>query len=456
MSTTAKLPEPTLVLPAGLERPLLAVFAALSSTVSLKIVGIQWLEVLEFSLLFFVLVRFARRSWRLTVSRAVFRLALGYTAFLLLALVGAALSFTRGFYLDTVGLYRPGYITLARASELFAGVSTLLILTEVFRRDREICIFTMKIFFSVGTFSAVASLVGLALGRVYIAFPTAASGRAAGFYGEGGPYGLYMLAVILSGWVLYPRLSGQQKQLAAVAQVFNVLLFFASASKAGVVAAALLFLVQLVLSSGWRQRAVTAAVAGVAIAIFIHFTNTYIDTIRYIAGGQTYEVFSRFRPNDINFVIGRVAGLYFVPRMIQAHPFTGVGWGNYGLVRNAVEYRGSSPVIGVTDQPGLGLYSTTAEIGIPLMLLLLYLLFRPVQLTRHLTQSRALVTLALVQPMVHLCGGQLNLTYPWIVTAFALGMAGAPESRRVLMRSRAKQIQQRPAMLPGTAEINPL
>jgi hypothetical protein len=30
--------------------------------------------------------------------------------------------------------------------------------------------------------------------------------------------------------------------------------------------------------------------------------------------------------------------------------------------------------------------------------------------------------LALIQPVVHLCGAQLNLTFPWLMTAFALAL----------------------------------
>lgn len=416
---------------------ILAIMGALTSTVLLKIASVQYLEIIELALLLFVAFRVAQNGWQFELSRSLLRIAAGYAIFFFVTAIGAALALQRSFYLETAGLYGPGFITVARAAELAAGVSALLILADIFRRDRAKCLFTMKVFFLVGSLSSVVSLAGLVVERIlHIPMLGAAAGRASGFLNEGGPFGLYVLSVMVTGWVLRSFNGVVARRVLLLAQICNFLAFAASASKAGFVALGLLFLGQLLISSGIRQRLLAAVVAAVAIAITITLTDVYGGTLKYIAGGEAYETYSVLRPNDTNFVIGRAAGLYFVPRMIAAHPWLGVGWGNYGLVRNDVQYRGFSPVIGVTDAAGLGLYSTTAEIGIPLVILLIYLLFQPLLLTKRLTHWRPLLTLALIQPVVHLCGAQLNLTYPWIVSAFALGLAGMPIPKPYLHAER--------------------
>ena len=420
----------------------------LSSTMLLKIASVQYLEILELALLVYIVFRISRNGWHLHLSRAFLRIGAGYAVFFFVSAIGAALALQRSFYLDVQGLYGPGFITLARAAELIAGVSALLILADIFRRDRSKCIFTMKVYFLAGSLSSAVSLVALFVGIVlHIGVLGAAAGRASGFFNEGGPFGLYVLSVMSAGWVLRSFDGVIGKKVMAVAQVCNFLAFAASTSKAGLVALGLLFVAQLVISSGIRQRIFAGIVAAIAIAVTVTFTDVYGGTLKYIAGGEAYETYSILRPNDTNFVIGRAAGLYFVPRMIAAHPWLGVGWGNYGLVRNDVQYRGLSPVIGVTDSPGLGLYGTTAEVGIPLMILLLYLLLQPLLLTRRATHWRPLLTLALIQPVVQLCGAQLNLTYPWIVSAFALGLAGIPVPASPRRSKQPVPVTGRPALL---------
>ena len=58
------------------------------------------------------------------------------------------------------------------------------------------------------------------------------------------------------------------------------------------------------------------------------------------------------------------------------------------------------------------------------------------------------LNLALLQPMVHLFGAQLNLTYPWVVTAMALGIGYGLERGRVPMVVASPE----PLHLPRAAE----
>ena len=108
--------------------------------------------------------------------------------------------------------------------------------------------------------------------------------------------------------------------------------------------------------------------------------------------------------------------------MVQTHPWLGVGFAHYGIVRNTPEYRRLAVFAELNDVPGLGMLQYLAETGIPITLFLLVLLFTPFILLRKTTHLRRATALGLLQPCVHLLGAQLNLTYPWVVSAFALGL----------------------------------
>lgn len=62
------------------------------------------------------------------------------------------------------------------------------------------------------------------------------------------------------------------------------------------------------------------------------------------------------RGRDYNLVVGRVSALHIVPKMVATHPLTGIGFGNYPLMRNDPNYLDGLPAITeVEDLPGLGL-----------------------------------------------------------------------------------------------------
>jgi hypothetical protein len=91
-------------------------------------------------------------------------------------------------------------------------------------------------------------------------------------------------------------------------------------------------------------------------------------------------------------------------------------------VRNAPEYRGAAVYTQDADDPGLGMYGLAAELGLPMLAFLIVLLLVPFLYLRRLQAPTWMANLALLQPLVHVFGAQLNLTYPWVTTAFALGL----------------------------------
>jgi O-antigen ligase len=278
------------------------------------------------------------------------------------------------------------------------------------------------VYFWVGFASGVFCILTLPLNLAGFDLGTySESHRMRGFYNEGGPYGLYVLSVFLVGIALY-RLGWEKKGKLRFAFAVLSIAFIGSQSKAAFVAILVMFLLNGFLSQSIGRR--LAFVLGAVV--FLFFITRVVDLAEgvriYQQAGEAYERASHLHADDPNFVYGRIAGAFLVPRMIEAHPLTGVGWGNYGIVRNAPEYRGASSWADINDEPGLGLFGTTAELGLPLTLYLIGCLFLPYIYLRRKKAPLFLTNLVLLQPVVHIFGAQLNLTYPWILTSFALGI----------------------------------
>jgi hypothetical protein len=242
-----------------------------------------------------------------------------------------------------------------------------------------------------------------------------------GFYNEGGPYGLYLISVFLIGLALYQQ-KWVKKSALQFAFVLLSIAFIGSKSKAAFCAVLFILLVNGLLAKSLKRR------VGLALLVIAFLAGIYqiVDlgkvAMAYQRATQAYEWLSHRHENDGNFIYGRIAGAFIVPKMVHEHPLIGVGWGNYGLLRNAPEYRGAAAFVSTYDEPALGIAGMTADLGIPLVLYLAGGLLLPFILLRRKKTPLYLTNLALLQPVIHLFGGQLNLTYPWIVTAFALGL----------------------------------
>jgi hypothetical protein len=428
MTALAPVAAGTIDLPRRLEKPLLLLFGGLASTLLLKIAGVQYLEIIEFLLVLYLGLRLVQNSFRVQLSGVLYRLGIHYAVLTTLISLGALLALGRPVYAETTGLYGLGILSASRLLELVLDVTAMIVLAEIFRHDRTKCFFTMRAYFWTGTLSAtigvVATLAHLSISSAAGPLFTA-NGRANGFFNEGGPLGLYLISNIAVGWML--ALSEDHKLRIAImlAMIPNALALILSASKAAYVAIGFMILLQALFASSLRQRVAVAIVFVIGVVLVLRYTPVATGFQTYTSAADEYVTLSNLNPTNYNLVAGRVAGIFLVPRMIAAHPWTGVGLANYGLVRNALEYRGGSVWVTIADSPGLGLAGMVAEIGIPLSIYLLYVLFLPFTVARRAIPWTPLISLVLVQPVVHLFGAQLNLTYPWITTAFALGLVGA-------------------------------
>jgi hypothetical protein len=400
--------------------------ATLSSTILLKVGQIQYLELLYFVEIAVLVYLFSKRHYVIRWFRPYSNIASHYLIFSALVIILSLFSLRYDFYYpESLGILNyPVIITISRLVELFASVSIMLYLAEIFREDPKKAVFTMRVYFWAGIASAIYSILSFPLSFIGITLGTYSdSHRMRGFYNEGGPYGLYLISVFLVGLTLYSQNWVKRKFFLLSSFVLSIA-FMGCQSKAAICAVLLMLLVNGLLVKSIAQRMTLVASLVVFIAIIYPVVDIGAAFRLYQRDRQAYELASHRHVEDGNFVYGRLAGAFVVPKMINAHPYVGVGLGNYGLVRNAPEYRGAAVFVKNNDIPGLGILGLAAELGLPLTIYLLACLLLPYFYLRKMKMPLYLTNLALLQPMVHLFGGQLNLTYPWIVTAFSLGMTG--------------------------------
>ena len=412
------------------QRILVFAFAALASTILLKIGQVQYLEVINLGLMLSMVVAFARRGYQATWFRPYLRIGALYALFVLAALALAVASLRFDFYVgdDLTPLRRPVVVSLARAIELMGNVSMMLYLANLFRQDAYWLRFAMRVYFWVGVASGLYSVLSYPLdvaGIVSLGVYSD-SHRFRGFYNEGGPYGLYVVSLILVGIALYRKHWERGPKMIGAFGLLTISLVM-SQSKAAYGAILFFSVMGIFLMGSLSRKLAMLLGAGVIAVIIFQATGVARLIVLYRTQSAAYERASRMRRTDANFVYGRVAGGFIVPRMIAAHPLTGIGWGNYGILRNSPEYRGASQFVPLADEPGLGLLGTAADLGLRLIALLLICLFLPAGYLRRRRVPFYALSVALWQPIVHIFGGQLNLTYPWIATALALGLAYCPD-----------------------------
>lgn len=435
----------------GWEKAFLLLTGVLSATILLKIGQIQYLELLYALQMVLLLGVFARQGFEARVFRSMLVFASLYGAFTVLALGLAAASLGQDFYLpsDLSALHRPLILALLRAAELLASLSIMLWLVHVFARNEAKLRLLMRVYFWTGVVSCLYSLLTLPLEAAGLGtFGTYSHLRWRGFFNEGGPFGLYLISLLLVAMAMR-ALRWERRSVLWFAIVLFTISLLGSRSKAAAVALFLLLAVNVLLLQSGKRRLITLVVFLVAVGGLGASVDLGKALQLYRVGAETYERLSRLHAKDTNVVQGRVAGLFIVPRMIEQHPLVGVGWGNYGLVRNAPEYRGASAWAEFADEPALGVLGQASEFGLPLTLLLLVCLFFPPAYLRSIHAPGYVLNLALLQPFVHLFGAQLNMTYPWVVTAMALGLGLAAERRR------SQSVQLRPASFAMAAGPEP-
>jgi hypothetical protein len=401
---------------------LLFIFIALSTAPGLKIGDVQVLELVQALRVLIVVCFFLACGLRIPTSGVWKRYAAPYCLFLIPCLILAVLSLRLAFYPppDVSLLKHPFLVSLSRLFELAIAIYFMTAVADTLSLRPRLIPLALDSYGFVGAFSALVSVTSFLLSTmagISPIFVYSADQRVRGFFNEGGPYGLFLVSVIL---VLVLRLRlfpPRHPSLYFAAAFLSVLALLLSASKAALLTLVALYAISVIASHGRRRMVLLAVLPVLCVTSFL------LLRARFNSYNSLYSNFEQalfFHSDDPNLIMGRISAALIVPRMIASHPVSGIGIGNYSLMRNDPDYLQGLPSADKWDLPGLGLLGSTAEFGIPLTVFLFVLLVRPLWQGIRKRVRLIVVLTAAFQPLATLFGVNLNFFYPWLVTGLIL------------------------------------
>ncbi len=400
----------------------------LSVTVLLKVGEIQYLELIMAADFLLLCVLFARNGFRGRVFQTFLSIASTWGIFMSLAFLLALVALRQNFYAfnDTL-LKRPILVTISRIAELFLDVFYMLYLASLYREDERLAQLGARTYYWMGVLGGIYAVVCFPINYLTnLQLGTYSDlHRLRGFNNEAGSYGTYLIGVFLLTIAMRRRgwLSKFQFRLSLV--LFTVCLL-GSQSKAAIIAIVVLGTVNLLLlTRGWgRLTLIGAGTAGLLVVAAVFNFQGKINA--YVQGVAQYQELSMLRSEDANLVMGRISGAVLSPRMIEAHPWLGIGWGNYPLVRDDPQYRrGTAFSLASLDSPSLGPIDYIVDLGFPLFLYLTWAELKPLYLLWRHRADIWILNMAAMQILANWFGAHLNITYQWVVVGLALGMGFA-------------------------------
>lgn len=412
----------------------LLVLIVLSACPELRIGDLQIIEMVQTVRVVLVAFLLASIGLRVPSSGVWSEYGRPYLWFLFGAFVLALAALRLPFYpppSQTSFLKTPFVLSISRLFELSLVIYCMLAIASTLKRSPKLIRMSLNAYIAAGTITAVLSMCSFA---IFVAtgtdtyFINGLDHRARGFFNEGGPFGLFLVSVVLV-LLMKRMLDGSWTITGRLAFVVLGLAILLSESKAGLLAAIFCAVTSL-LTPNLRKRTLTLILIPVGLlCFFAAFERTLTN---YKDNFERFDESAFFRPNDRNLVMGRIIGAFIVPRMIAAHPVLGIGIGNYSLMRNDPDYLQGLPAVDDWDLSGLGLVSDAAELGIPMTLFLGWILIRLPWKARKERAPAILVAAAAFQPVSLLLGINLNFFYPWLVTAFAFAVLAQHRTPGVL------------------------
>ncbi|HEX8985533.1 MAG TPA: O-antigen ligase family protein [Bryobacteraceae bacterium] len=421
--------------PAPVTAPWVIALAVLSAAPTLKLGDVQSVELLQVLWLCLSMPTFLHRGLRVPVSGVWRHYGLRYVAFLGVCIAVSLMALRLTFYTPpgVSVLKRPVILSLARILELCLAVYFMLALARSFQIRRSLLRLALGAYTWAGVFSACVSILGWLLLEIagISTFPVYGfDARVRGFFNEGGPYGIFLVSVFVVVLLRarlfhlpYPFLHKAALCVLAVA-------LFLTGSKAAILAGAVLGAIGFLSS---RSRVQALAWSGLCAVVLIAALGLLGGrAFGYLYAYTNFEESLAYRPGDPSLIMGRVAAALIVPRIIEAHPLLGIGVGNYSLMRNDPEYLQGMPSVAEWDLPGVGLFGSAAEFGIPATLFFVAALLRPLLQARRRRAAAIVAVAAGFQPVAFLLGVNLNFFYPWLVAAFAIAQEAAPRPEQGL------------------------
>jgi hypothetical protein len=397
----------------------------LSCTITLKLGEIQYLELILAADSLFVLGLFVHNQLRVKVFKPFLSLGFSYLIFLglALALSFAVLGYTSNPYHFNF-LKQPVMVTISRMVELSLDVFYMLYMASVYREDEALCRFGAKTYYWTGIAGGLYAIACFPLNYFYDAQlgTYLVNHRMRGFNNEAGSYGTYLVSVILLAVAMYRRRWLSKRQFYS-GMALLLICWAGAQSKGGFFVAVTISVLQMI----WMQNGVRRLASVLALGVVFTAVALLVDIpgqiSAYARDSARYDKYSNIKSADPNYVVGRVAGTVLAPRMMAEHPWTGIGWGNYPLVRDDPRYRhGGAFILGTLDSPSLGPIDYIVELGWPLWIYMTWVALKPVYFLRRRRADPWLMSLAMMQPVANWFGAHLNITYPWVVVGLALGM----------------------------------
>lgn len=424
--------------------PWLALMVLLSTAPTLKLGDIQVLELVQTASLLAALLYWAYGGFRIPWGGLWRRYGVPYLAFLAVALILSLLAFRLPFYPPPgiPWIKRPGFLSLSRIFEWFLVIYFMIVAAESARKKPALFNALSGVYVSAAVIAAAASILALVWteisgGSSWLVFGP--DRRIRGLFNEGGPFGIFLVSAGVVA-LLRARYAKPVHGWVTAATVFIVLVgLLLSGSKAGMIAAILLCAAALLSGASIRHKLVLLFAMTLLAVVFS--VKLGPKMYGYFYAFLNLDEVLDFRPEDPSVVMGRLAATVIVPRMILAHPFTGIGAGNYSLMRNDPFYLDVLPPVDEWDLHGTGLFGTVAELGVPLTVFLLAVLLRPAVCAWRRRAPTVVTVAALFQPVAFLLGVNLNFFYPWLVAALVLALEPSVtiSARKPLSAERGQQ-----------------
>jgi hypothetical protein len=410
----------------------LLLICILASMSAVKIANIQIVELFMIVMLFIYLLNFLIKG-KYNLHYKLKGLVEQYFLLFLFLLLLTGINLRQEFFIPpniaNSLLQRPVIISLARIIQLLLAMIFSVIIAKTLYRDKNLLYFFINAYVVVGTMNAIYGIISyflLPLFNINIGGAYLSGGfqlRALGFFKEGGPFGLYLVTVIVVTLFRKYSLKKGNNYLNYILLSIQTLGIILAQSKASLVAIFILIFIYFIEKISFRSLMYTI------LFLFSFKIYSYTDIGRkdinmfksYVAMATLAYNKPEYVPTSINLMGGRASGIYLVPRMIIMNPIFGIGIGNYSLVRNDPKYLKGLPVYYSWDQHSLGLIGYLPEFGIPLFLLFIYLLFKPVYWSLKIKPRGLIFVLASTQLVIHIVGAQITFLYPWLVSAICMG-----------------------------------
>lgn len=337
------------------------------------------------------------------------------------AILGLLITSTHHFEILGPSKFKAPYIiTIGRYFELIACISLCVLTFRLFKKNPHeskriidylvnwnvaITVFFFLIFLlvKVGLLAAQHSII------IYD------SNRLRGLYNEGGPFGL-MLSFI---FILTFFQENTRQRLFKQVFLF-IIIAFCARSKAGI-----LFVVVWIALYNFEilKNKLRAFVIPLIFIFSVGFYFLFVNvSYMYFNEFNRIKLSIKERPTDINLILGRVSGVYIVPKMVEDHPLFGIGMGNYPLLRNNADYRTIFPKppkesIDIDAHGFGGIVDIIVEMGLVGFFFFMFIIYG---LCREIRTFHKGTVLVIGFVLIYCFGVQIYFLYPWVLLAIIL------------------------------------